>query len=93
MGIFDKVEKDAEDLARNDPKLAQQAGQLGGGQLGGGQLGQDMKAAQNMIGKQRGAQDQAGNDQAGNDQAGYDQAEDPSMASGDPGQGQDQDQN
>ena len=87
MGIFDKVEKDAEDLARNDPKLAQQAGPPGGGQLG-----QDMKAAQNMIGKQRGAQDQD-QDQAGNDQAGNDQVKDPSMASGDPGQGQDQDQN
>jgi hypothetical protein len=82
MGIFDKVEKDAEDMAQNDPKLAQQAGQLG----------QDMKAAQNMIGKQRGAQDQD-QDQAGNDQAGNDQVKDPSMASGDPGQGQDQDQN
>jgi hypothetical protein len=33
MGIFDKVEKDAEDLARNDPRLAQQAGQLSGSQV------------------------------------------------------------
>jgi hypothetical protein len=66
MGIFDRVEQDAEDLARSDPRLAQQAGQVGGGQLG-----QDMQAAQNMIGKQRGAQDQdqdQGQDQAGNDE-------------------------
>jgi hypothetical protein len=88
MGIFDKVEKDAEDLERNDPKLAQQAGQLDSGQPG-----QDMWTAQNMIGKQRGAQDQD-QDQR---QAGNEQATDPGMASGDPdldpnadpGQGQD----
>jgi hypothetical protein len=59
MGIFDKVEKDAEEaMAQDDPKLAQQAGQLSGGQAG-----QDMQAAQNLIGRQRGAQDQEGNDQ------------------------------
>ena len=34
MGIFDKVEKDAEEMAPNDPKLAQQASQLGDSQLG-----------------------------------------------------------
>ena len=69
MGIFDKIEKDAEDLAQNDPKPAQQAGQLG----------QDMQTAQNMIGQQRGAhdqdqdqdQDQDGQDQ---DQPGRDQS-------------------
>jgi hypothetical protein len=54
MGVFDKVVKDAEEaMARDDPGLAQQAGQFGGGQVG-----QDMQAAQNLIGKQRGAQDQ-----------------------------------
>jgi hypothetical protein len=53
MGIFDKVEKDAEEMAPNDPKLAQQASQLGDSQLG-----RDMQTARNMIGKQRGAQDQ-----------------------------------
>jgi hypothetical protein len=61
MGIFDKVEKDAEEaMARDEPKLAQQAGQAGGGQAG-----QDMLAAQNLIGRQRGAQDE---DQDVNDQ-------------------------
>jgi hypothetical protein len=62
MGIFDKVEQDAEDMMRDDPKLAQQAGQLGG------QLGWDMQAARNMIGKQRGAPEQEqGQDQDGSD--------------------------
>jgi hypothetical protein len=90
MGIFDKVEKDAEDMAQNDPRLAQQAGQFGGDQAG-----QDMRAAQNMIGKQRGAQDQ---DQGDQGQDGNDQGQDPSIASSHPGQeqnadpGQDQDQ-
>jgi hypothetical protein len=82
MGIFDKVEKDAEDMAQNDPRLAQQAGQLGGDQAG-----QGMQAAQNMIGKQRGARDQ---DQGQGDQGrdGNDQGQDPSMVSSDPGQEQ-----
>jgi hypothetical protein len=54
MGVFDKVVKDAEEaMARDDPALAQQAGQLGGDQAG-----QDMRAARNLIGKQRGAPDQ-----------------------------------
>ena len=57
MGVFDKVVKDAEEaMARDDPGLAQQAGQLGD------QAGQDMRAARNLIGKQRGARDQ-GHDQ------------------------------
>ena len=55
MGIFDKVEKDAEEaMAQDDPRLAQQAGQLGGGQLGGGQ-DQDQDQDQNR--------EQAGSDQ------------------------------
>ena len=63
MGVFDKVEKDAEEaMAQDDPGPAQQAGQLGGGQVG-----QDMQAARNLIGKQRGAADQDG-DQDGGDQ-------------------------
>jgi hypothetical protein len=70
MGVFDKVVKDAEEaMARDDPGLAQQAGQPGG------QAGRDMQAAQHLIGKQRGArdhdqdQDQApGSDQGGDDQ-------------------------
>jgi hypothetical protein len=49
MGVFDKVVKDAEEaMARDDPGLAQQAGQAG----------QGMQAAQILIGKQRGAHDQ-----------------------------------
>ena len=67
MGIFDKVVKDAEEaMARDDPGLAQQAGQAGGGQVS-----QGMQAAQGLIGKQRGAQDQdqdQGGDQDGGDQ-------------------------
>jgi hypothetical protein len=75
MGIFDKVENEAEDMAQKDPNLAQQAGQLGGGQAG-----QDMQAAQNMVGQQRGSQDQ--------NQGGYDQNQgDPNMSQGQ-GQGQ-----
>ncbi len=74
MGIFDKVEKDAEEaMAQDDPRLAQQAGQAGGGQLSGGQTGcgqtgcgqlsadrlsRDMRAAQRLVGQQRGAPDQ-----------------------------------
>jgi hypothetical protein len=70
MGVFDKVVKDAEEaMARDDPGLAQQAGQPCG------QAGQDMQAAQHLIGKQRGAHDQShdqdrapGSDQGGDDQ-------------------------
>jgi hypothetical protein len=49
MGIFDRVVKDAEEMALADPELAQQASQVADGQ--------DMRAQQ-MIGRQRGAQDQ-----------------------------------
>jgi hypothetical protein len=59
MGVFDKVVKDAEEaMARDDPGLAQQAGQAG----------QDMRAAQNLIGKQRGAHDQDQNQDRDQDQ-------------------------
>jgi hypothetical protein len=71
VGIFDKVVKDAEEaMARDDPGLGQQAGQLGDGQVGQvGQVGQGMQAAQNLIGKQRGAQDQdQGSDLDGGDE-------------------------
>ena len=62
MGIFDRVEKDAEEaMAQDDPRLAQ------AGQPGGGQAGQDTRAARSLIGKQRGAraqdQDLDGSDQ------------------------------
>ena len=77
MGIFDKVEQDAEDMMRDDPKVARQASQLGGGQLSGGQLGWDMQAAQNMIGQQRGAQGQGqGRNQGDSDQDASDQGQD-----------------
>ena len=71
MGVFDKVVKDAEEaMARDDPGLAQQAGQFGGGQVG-----QDMQAAQNLIGKQRGAQDQEQDQVQGSNQDGGDEDE------------------
>ena len=64
MGIFDKVEKDAEEaMAQDEPRLAQRAD----GQLGAAQAAQDMQAARNLIGKQRGARDQD-QDQDGSDQ-------------------------
>jgi hypothetical protein len=67
MGVFDKVVKDAEEaMARDDPGLAQQAGQAG----------QGMEAAQNLIGKQRGAhehdQNQDRDQDQGSDQGGDD---------------------
>jgi hypothetical protein len=65
MGIFDRVEQDAEAMAQDDPKLTQQAGQPGGGQLGW-----DGQAARHLIGKQRGAQDEDQDQhQDGDDQA------------------------
>jgi hypothetical protein len=64
MGVFDKVVKDAEEaMTRDDPGLAQQAGQAG----------RDMQAARNLIGKQRGARDQDQDQDAGSDQGGDDQ--------------------
>src|ERR1700738_3808560 len=54
MGIFDKAESEAEDMAQKDPNLAQQAQQFGqGGQGGQG----DMQTAQNTVGQQGGPQD------------------------------------
>lgn len=83
MGIFDKAENEAEDMAQKDPNLAQQADQMGGGQLG-----QDMQTAQSMVGQQGGSQEQGGFGQSqGQDQGGYqDQGQDQ-------GQGGYQDQN
>jgi len=67
MGIFDKVEKDAEEaMAQDEPRLAQRAdGPFSAAQAT--QATQDMQAARNLIGKQRGAQDQD-QDQDGSDQ-------------------------
>ena len=50
MGIFDKAENEAENLAQKDPDLAQQEFSGQGGQG-------DMQAAQNTIGQQGGPQD------------------------------------
>ena len=64
MGVFDKVVKDAEEaMARDDPGLAQQAGQAG----------QGMQAAQNLIGKQRGAHDDDQDQDQDGDRGGDDQ--------------------
>jgi len=73
MGIFDRVEKDAEEaMAQDGPRIAQQAGQLGGAQLGGAQLDggpavQDRQATENPTGKPGGARD-PDQDQDGGDQ-------------------------
>ncbi len=67
MGIFDKAENEAEDMAQKDPNLAQQADQMGGGQLG-----QDMQTAQSMVGQQ-GGYDQ--NQQGGYQDQGQDQGQ------------------
>ena len=83
MGIFDKAETEAENMAQNDPNLAQQAGQFGGGQLG-----QDMQTAQNMVGQQGGSQDQ---NQDQNQGGGYGQ--DQNQGQGGDDQGQNQNQN
>jgi hypothetical protein len=87
MGIFDKAESEAEDMAQKDPNLAQQAGQSGGGQLG-----QDMQTAQNMVGQQRGGQDQ---NQGGQDQnmGGQGMGQDQGMGQGQDQGGYGQDQN
>jgi len=73
MGIFDKVEKDAEEaMAQDEPNLAQRAdGRPGAVQAVQAaqdmQATRDMQAARNLIGKQRGARDQD-QDQDGSDQ-------------------------
>jgi hypothetical protein len=88
MGIFDKAEQEAEDMAQKDPNLAQQAEQFGGGQFG-----QDMQTAQNTIGRQGGSQDpnqggydpnQGGGYQDPSQQGGY---QDPNQGGYDPNQG------
>jgi hypothetical protein len=67
MGVFDKVEKDAEEaMAQGDPGLAPRSGQPGGGQTG-----QDRQATQDLTGKQGGARD---HDQDGSDQDYSDEA-------------------
>jgi hypothetical protein len=68
MGIFDRVEKDAEEaMAQDEPRIAQQAGHLGGAQLDGGPAIQDRQATENLTGKPGGARDpdqgQDGSDQ------------------------------
>ena len=68
MGIFDRVEKDAEEaMAQDGPRIAQQAGQLGGTQPDGAPAVRDRQVTANLTGKPGGArgpdQDQDGGDQ------------------------------
>jgi len=53
MGIFDKAENEAEDMAQKDLNPTQQAGRLGSGQ--------DMRAAQNMAQAQQDGYEQGQN--------------------------------
>jgi hypothetical protein len=77
MGIFDKAESEAEDMAQKDPNLAQQAQQFGGGQ--GGQ--DDMQTAQNTVGQQGGPQDSRDQNMGGQGMD-SDQGMDPSQQMG-----------
>ena len=97
MGIFDKAESEAEDMAQKDPNLAQQAQQMGGGQG-------DMQTAQNMVGQQGGPQDSGDQNMGGQNMGGQDPNQqmggqdqnmgnqDPNMQSGDQDQNMDQNQ-
>ena len=87
MGIFDKAENEAENLAQKDPNLAdkglnelgQEANQMTGDRFGN-QINEGVQAAESRFGQQGGNQGQG--------QGGYQQ--DPNQ---DPNQGQDQNQN
>ena len=99
MGIFDKAENEAENLAQKDPNLAdkglnelgQEANQMTGDRFGS-QIDQGVQAAENRLGQQGGNQDpnqdpnQGGGYQQDTNQGGYDPNQDPN-------QGQDQNQN
>ena len=84
MGIFDKAENEAENLAQKDPNLAdkglnelgQEANQMTGDRFGN-QINEGVQAAESRFGQQGGNQGQG--------QGGYQQ--DPNQ---DPNQGQDQ---
>jgi len=68
MGIFDRVEKDAEEaMAQDGPRIARQAGHPGGAQLDGAPAVQDRQATENLTGKPGGARD-PDQDQDGGDQ-------------------------
>lgn len=51
---YDRAENEAEDMAQQDPNVAQQSDEFGGGQSSR----DDMQTAQNMVGQQGGYQDQ-----------------------------------
>jgi hypothetical protein len=94
MGIFDKAENEAENLAQKDPNLAdkglnelgQEVNQMTGDRFGN-QINEGVQAAENRLGQQGGGQGQGGYQDPnqggyqGQGQGGYDQ-----------NQGQDQDQ-
>ena len=60
MGIFDKAESEAENMAQKDPNLTQQADQSGDSQSGQDMQAtqNDMQTAQNTVGPQGGYQGQ-----------------------------------
>jgi hypothetical protein len=69
MGIFDKAESEAEDMAQKDPNLAQQAQQSGGGQGPNQQMGnQDQNMGNQDPNMQSGDQDQNMNQDQDQDQ-------------------------
>jgi len=85
MGIFDKAENEAENLAQKDPNLAdkgmnevgQEANQMTGDRFGS-QIDQGVQGAENRFGQQGGNQDpNQGGDDPGQDQnQGQDQGQD-----------------
>ena len=90
MGIFDKAESEAEDMAQKDPNLAKQAQQFGqGGQGGQG----DMQTAQNTVGQQGGPQDSGDQNMGGGYQDQNMGGQDQNMQTGDQDQNTDPDQN
>src|SRR6516165_5373575 len=104
MGIFDKAENEAENLAQKDPNLAdkglnelgQEANQMTGDRFGN-QINEGVQAAENRLGQQGGGQGQGG--YQGQGQGGYQDPnqggyQDPNQgAYQDPNQGRYQDQN
>ena len=94
MGIFDKAENEAENLAQKDPNLAdkglnelgQEVNQMTGDRFGN-QINEGVQAAENRLGQQGGGQGQGG--YQGQDQGGY---QDQNQGGYDQNQGQDQDQ-
>ena len=90
MGIFDKAENEAENLAQKDPnltdkglnELGQEVNQMTGYRFGN-QINEGVQAAENRLGQQGGGQGQGGYQDP--NQGGY---QDPSQGGGYQGQGQ-----